>query len=162
MECCINTKLNQPDLTNALAHSLRSLGQAYGRISLRSKAAPINLPSMRVVMCTKKMFYLKSNKATDWKKQSLLSRLMKRSTANPDYENVFSEVAEWLIEFGDDQLPEREIGLNSAGVPVLAGPNERNYGFWLDTNMKFSDFENEVIKKAYFEQKWNEFYDDNI
>jgi heme/copper-type cytochrome/quinol oxidase subunit 4 len=50
MDCFIKTELNQPNITNALVHSLRSLGQLYGRISLRSRAAPINLPSMRGVM----------------------------------------------------------------------------------------------------------------
>ncbi|MBN0989906.1 hypothetical protein [Amphritea pacifica] len=108
------------------------------------------------------MVYLKSSKATDWGKPSLLSRLMQRLSANPDYEKAFPDVSEWLIEFGEDQLPGREIGLNSAGVPVLAGPNERNYGFWLDTNMKLSDFGNEVIDRAFFEEKWNEFYSKNI
>ena len=107
------------------------------------------------------MVYLKSKKATDWKNPSVLTRLMQRMSANPDYEKAFPEVAEWLIEFGENQLPDREIGLNSTGIPVLAGPNERNYGFWLDTNMKLSNFENEVIEKAYFEKKWNEFYGNN-
>ncbi len=107
------------------------------------------------------MIYLKSSKATNWEQPSLLSRLIQKLSANPDYERGFPEVAEWLIEFGDDQLPDREIGLNSVGVPVLAGPNERNYGFWLDTNMKLNDFENEVIEKNYFEEKWNEFHDKN-
>jgi hypothetical protein len=51
IKCLIKTKLNQPVLTNASVHSLRSLGQLYGRISLHSKAAPANLPSMRGVMC---------------------------------------------------------------------------------------------------------------
>ena len=51
MDCFIKTDLNQPNITIASVHSLRSLGQAYGRISLRSRAAPINLPSMRGVMC---------------------------------------------------------------------------------------------------------------
>ncbi|WP_412970785.1 hypothetical protein [Glaciecola sp. MF2-115] len=50
MDCFIKTELNQPDITNASVHSLWSLGQAYGRISLRSRAAPINLPSMRGVI----------------------------------------------------------------------------------------------------------------
>jgi hypothetical protein len=50
MDCFIKTELNQPNITNTSTHSLRSLGKFYGRISLRSKAVPINLPSMRGVM----------------------------------------------------------------------------------------------------------------
>jgi hypothetical protein len=49
MDCCIKIVINLSYLTIASVHSLRSLGQLYGRISLRSKAAPINLPSMRGV-----------------------------------------------------------------------------------------------------------------
>ena len=49
MECFIKTVPILNNITIASVHSLRSLGQAYGRISLRSKAAPINLPSMRGV-----------------------------------------------------------------------------------------------------------------
>jgi hypothetical protein len=44
MDCCIKIVINSGYLTIASVHSLRSLGQAYGRISLRSKAASINLP----------------------------------------------------------------------------------------------------------------------
>ncbi len=49
MDCCIKIAPTFSNITIASAHSLRSLGQAYGRISLRSKAAPINLPSIRGV-----------------------------------------------------------------------------------------------------------------
>ena len=50
MDCFIKTAITLSNITIASVHSLRSLGQLYGRISLRSKAAPINLPSMRGVM----------------------------------------------------------------------------------------------------------------
>ena len=107
------------------------------------------------------MIYLRSNKATNWEKPGLLDKLLtpikKRIYSNPDYEKVFPELVEWLIEFDDDKMPYREIGLNKAGAPILAGPNEKNYGFWLDTNMKLNDFENEIIEKEYFEIKWKEF-----
>ena len=113
-------------------------------------------------MFAEKMIYLRSTKATDWGNLSLLGKLVspitRRISSNPDYEKAFPNLVEWLIEFGEDQMPDREIGLNSQGKPVLAGPNERNYGFWLDTKMKLNDFENEVIEKEYFESKWNEFY----
>ena len=49
MDCFIKTAPTFSNITNASVHSLRSLGQLYGRISLRSRAAPINLPSMRGV-----------------------------------------------------------------------------------------------------------------
>ena len=58
MDCLIKIVVIQPGITIASVHSLRSLGQAYGRISLRSKAAPINLPSMRGVS-RRKRFVMK-------------------------------------------------------------------------------------------------------
>ena len=84
---------------------------------------------------------------------SLIHRLLERSNANPDYNH--SLVAEWLIEFGDDDYPWREIGLGSDGVPVLAGPDDRNYGYWLDTNMKYDDFTGTEISSAEFTEKWD-------
>ncbi len=63
-------------------------------------------------------------------------------------------VREWLIEFGDDGLPWREIGLDESGAPVLAGPDARNYGFWLDTNMTIKDFDGEPVAEEEFERIW--------
>jgi hypothetical protein len=54
MECLVKIVINSGYLTIASVHSLRSLGQLYGRIALRSKAAPINLPSMRGVIFLEK------------------------------------------------------------------------------------------------------------
>ena len=108
------------------------------------------------------MIYLRSNKATDWEQPSffgkLLRPILKSLTANPDYEMAFPDIAEWLIEFDEDEMPNREIALDKEGVPIVAGPNERNYGFWLDTNLKLNDFENKVIERNYFESKWKEFH----
>ncbi len=113
-------------------------------------------------MFAENMIYISSVKATGWKEPNFVEKILRLLTrkwsANPDYDSVFPEVSEWLIEFGEDQMADREIGLNDKGIPVVAGPNERNYGFWLDTNMKLKDFENNLIEKTYFEEKWNEFH----
>jgi len=74
--------------------------------------------------------------------------------ANPDYEDQLHLVDRWLIEFIDD-LPFREIGLASDGAIVIAGPTARNYGFWLDTNMRYEDFDGEKISEESFEQYWS-------
>ena len=76
MDCCIKTALTFSNITIASAHSLRSLGQLYGRISLRSKAAPINLPSMRGVM-----FNSKSKRAAQAQKRCFVSFLIRGSRA---------------------------------------------------------------------------------
>ena len=77
--------------------------------------------------------------------------------ANPDYSPRLHLVREWFVEIGDDSLPWREIGLNGAGEPVLAGPDDRNYGFWLDTNMTLADFVGEPITREQFEDVWSGF-----
>ena len=38
----------------------------------------------------------------------------------------------------------------------MAGPDDRNYGFWLDTNMKLKDFTGEPIEADEFELLWRE------
>ncbi|MEM1263700.1 MAG: hypothetical protein AAGH76_14975 [Pseudomonadota bacterium] len=91
--------------------------------------------------------YVRTSLATDWPAPEmsrlgrLRSALSKRVVANPDYEDAMYLVFEWLVEFDDDNRPWREIGLDSSGQVVLSGPNETNYGFWLDTNMTFKDFD---------------------
>lgn len=102
--------------------------------------------------------YLRTKLATDWTTESravrvarwLLTRVIPE--ANPDYR--FDEVREWLVEFDDDGRPCREIGLDGGGGVVLAGPDERNHGFWLDTDMRFEDFGGEEIDAAGFEEVW--------
>ena len=78
--------------------------------------------------------------------------------ANPDYEPKLHVVREWLVEFDQDDRPDREVGLDATGSPVIAGPNPRNCGFWLDTNMLFKDFAGEPITKEQFEARWSEFH----
>ena len=101
--------------------------------------------------------------ATDWPKEEpwkvkLMSAvLFFIPKANPDYDSKMYLVKKWLIEFIDEEgelVPWREIGLDADGKPVFAGPDKRNYGFWLDTNMKLEDFKGEMIEKEEFERFW--------
>ncbi len=102
--------------------------------------------------------------ATDWPEEqrpSFFERVMKlifwfAPEANPGYEGKMHLVREWFIEFGDDNLPWREIGVGADGKPILAGPDENNYGFWLDTNMEYENFEGESVDKEEFECLWKE------
>ncbi|WP_051254367.1 hypothetical protein [Arenibacter latericius] len=109
------------------------------------------------------MKYLKTKDATDWPKgkswkEKLISGLLFFiPRANPDYEDKMYLVKSWLIEFLEtdgELLPWREIALDKNENPVFAGPDKRNYGFWCDTNMKYTDFEGEPIDKSEFERKW--------
>lgn len=109
------------------------------------------------------MRYLSTTIATDWPKKEpwqfklLRAALFFMPQANPDYDSNMHLVKRWLIEFiyADGKLlPWREIALGADGKPVFAGPNKRNYGFWLDTNMTYGDFEGEEIGKEEFERYW--------
>ncbi len=101
---------------------------------------------------------------TDWEeKETWQEKLIKTvlffiPKANPGYDSKMHLVKKWLIEFEEEDgelLPWREIGLDSKGTPVLAGPDKQNYGFWLDTNMKYEDFEGESIDVGEFEKIWD-------
>jgi hypothetical protein len=109
------------------------------------------------------MKYIKTNLATDWPKQKhwkeklielLLFFIPK---ANPGYDNKMYLIDSWLIEFLEtdgELLPWREIALDNSGNPIFAGPDKINYGFWLDTNMKYDNFEGQTITKEEFERQW--------
>jgi hypothetical protein len=109
------------------------------------------------------MKYLVTTMATDWPKEMPWQVKLFRKViffipdANPDYDPKMYLIKRWLIEFTDTDgqlLPWREIALGADGKPVFAGPDERNYGFWLDTNLKYEDFEGDAIDKEEFERYW--------
>ncbi|MCP4976353.1 MAG: hypothetical protein GY931_09355 [Maribacter sp.] len=107
------------------------------------------------------MLFLRTKQATDWPSdnQSKGEKIIRGllffiPTANPGYDGKMHLVKEWLVEFNSDGLPNREIGMNSNGDPVIAGPDNDNYGFWLDTNMELSDFIGEEVLQEEFEQLW--------
>ena len=106
------------------------------------------------------MRYIRTKLGTNYSdapESSLLGKFVEKCleglNPNPDYDH--SLVCEWLIELDGNNCPGREIGLDSDGSPVLAGPNDRNYGFWHDTNMLFDDFEGSSISPIEFNEKWD-------
>lgn len=74
--------------------------------------------------------------------------------SNPDYRDSLDSVKEWLIEFDEQGRPWRERGLDAHGHPIVAGPDARNHGFWLDTNMTLAEFQGEEITRQDFETLW--------
>ncbi len=105
--------------------------------------------------------YLRTKLATEWPEKSadasLATRLWRKFElkilSNPTYHTRMHLVKEWLIEF-DGEKPGREIGLGEDGKPVLAGPTTVDYGFWLDTNMHYSDFKGTPLKQSEFIRYW--------
>lgn len=107
------------------------------------------------------MQFIRTTKATGWKQQipSSVERLARAlfsfiPKANPGYESKLHLVHEWLIEFDDKGLPNREIGITQNGTPVIAAPNKENYGFWLDANMSIADFCDTPLTRDEFETAW--------
>ena len=101
--------------------------------------------------------------ATDWPKQTSRFPTLIRAIffiipeANPGYNSKMHLIKQWLIEFEEvdgELYPWREIALDENGDPLFDGPDNTNYGFWLDTNMKYQDFEGEPIDKGEFEKMW--------
>ena len=83
--------------------------------------------------------------------------------ANPDYDHLYSFVETWYIEYDEtceNDGTVREVGKDTFGRIIVKAPDNRNYGFWNDTNMNINDFINhksaEFISKEEFESVWNE------
>ena len=80
--------------------------------------------------------------------------------SNPDFEAKLQDVVQWYLEY-DEEYNEswREIGLDSNNRIVVKMPDERNYGFWIDTNLTIEDFKNgfgiQKITKQEFNNLWN-------
>ena len=100
------------------------------------------------------MSFLRTQIGTNTTRPSWLERLVTMDTANPSYRGKYHLIHSRLIEFDEDEHPCREIGLDESGSIVVAGPSAIDYGFWLDTNMRLSDFTGEPIPEEHFEQMW--------
>jgi len=103
--------------------------------------------------------FLRTKIATDWgdpTSEGVIAKVLRRLVpeANPSYREKMHLVDTWYIEFTDDGLPYREIGVDTNGTPVLAGPSSTDYGFWLDTNMTQSDFDGVEVDQQEFEALW--------
>ncbi|MEH1009462.1 hypothetical protein VDP25_17115 [Winogradskyella sp. ECml5-4] len=82
--------------------------------------------------------------------------------ANPDFENKFDLVEKWIIELDNETgIPEREIGMDKKGRIIVKMPFKKNYGFWTDSNLVFSDFKGQFstskITRDTFENYWSLF-----
>lgn len=110
------------------------------------------------------MKYLSTTMASDWPEKEPFQVKVWRTIlffiprANLGYDSKMYLVKKWLIEFTEEDgglMPWREIALDIDGNIVFAGPDKTNYGFWLDTNMKYEDFDGEPIDKDEFEKHWS-------
>jgi hypothetical protein len=79
--------------------------------------------------------------------------------ANPDFEGLYSKVAKWWVEIDPAGRPQRELGFDSEGEAVVAGPFGRNMGFWTDSLMVFDEKEYKVVPCEEFESAWSTYED---
>jgi hypothetical protein len=106
---------------------------------------------------------IKINQKNDITKNSFLRRIFSLilPKANPDYESKIKFVHTWLLEFSNEnQIPNRELGLDSERQIIIKMPDNNNSGYWTDNNLVYTDFlhknfNHEIIDKSYFEEKWN-------
>lgn len=83
-------------------------------------------------------------------------------SSNPDYDrNKINDAIYWIVEFDEDGIPIREIGLDENDNVILKMPYKKNYGYWIDNNMKYQDFishfDAKKIDEKYFNEKWQEY-----
>ncbi|WP_347375134.1 hypothetical protein, partial [Aequorivita sp. Q41] len=82
--------------------------------------------------------------------------------ANPDFEDKFDLVEKWIIELDNETgIPQREIGMDKRGRIIVKMPFKKNYGFWTDSNLVFTDFISQFdtsdISRDTFENYWSLF-----
>lgn len=77
--------------------------------------------------------------------------------ANPDFHDHYHKVRKWWVEIDEDGIPQRELGLSDEGNVVVAGPLNRNFGFWTDSDMKFAAADYRDIPEQDFEAAWSIF-----
>ena len=104
------------------------------------------------------MIYGATTKATDftdetlhnWRVRWVKALLFFVPRANPDVERFYPLVKEWALELSDDGWPQREVGLDQAGKPLFATPDERNTGFW--TDMAYQQFQRNELRQISAEE----------
>ena len=72
----------------------------------------------------------------------LLHKMIAPLSANPDFDDKIEDVTLWFIEYDDvvNHIANREIGFAKDGRIIVKMPDDRNYGYWLDTNCELEDF----------------------
>jgi hypothetical protein len=109
------------------------------------------------------MYYGSTTQATDFAPDDWNVRLFRAAfwfipRANPDFEPLFVYVRRWLVEVDDSGRAQREVALGNDGTPLFAAPNERNCGFWTDSDKAFLESELVPVSASEFEQSWSRAY----
>ena len=89
-----------------------------------------------------------------WKVRLIKALLWFIPRSNPDNEPLYPKVKKWLLELNDDNRPEREIGLDADNKPLFCAPNDRNFGFWTDSEEPMKEDSIVTINKELFDELW--------
>jgi hypothetical protein len=105
------------------------------------------------------MYYGSTTRGTGFKPEGWRRRLLRRlffflPRGNPDNEPLYPRVSRWLLEIDEDGHPFREIGMDEGGTPLFAAPNERNFGFFTDSDAKFAREDLQLVEREVFEKIW--------
>ncbi len=79
--------------------------------------------------------------------------LRQRHAANPDLDQIYTEVAYWFVEVEKYRVI-REVGFGAEGEPILAAPLGRNPGTWTTIELNFVGREGPAIDEASFLRGW--------
>ncbi len=106
------------------------------------------------------MYYGSTTEATDFAPQDRTTRLVRGvlcfvPRANPDFEPLLSRVRRWLVEIDESGRAQREVAIGDDGAPLFAAPDERNTGFWTDSDRAFAESELVPLSALEFEQLWS-------
>lgn len=91
-----------------------------------------------------------------WKVLLIKALLWFIPRSNPDNEPLYPQVKKWLLELNEANEPVREIGLDIYDQPLFCAPNERNFGFWTDSNEPIENDYIKTIEKDFFDKLWSQ------
>lgn len=94
---------------------------------------------------------------SDWREKLFRMVFFFIPSANPDFDSLFPKVRRWYVEVDEAGNATREIGFDSHGQAITAGPWDRNFGFWTDSPGPFPVESSEQLSAVDFEQKWADF-----
>jgi hypothetical protein len=89
-----------------------------------------------------------------WSERLIRSILFFIPPANPDNAPLYPRVSQWLLEIDEDGHPFREIGLDEHGKPLFGAPNDRNFGFFTDSDATFAKTDLNLVRREEFEKQW--------
>jgi hypothetical protein len=107
-----------------------------------------------------------AKKKSRWRIKLVTTILFFIPKANPEYEGLIDDVAEWQLEIDpSDNLPIREIGKDLNGNTILIMPWLDNYGYWTDNNITLDYFKDHFkatdLDKAEFKKNWDAYANKN-